>query len=182
MPFIQTPFDGLVIFEPTIFRDSRGYFFESYNEALFHQNGFRYNWVQDNQAQSTFGVVRGLHFQAPPFAQTKLIRALYGKILDVVVDLRKSQPTFGQSFTIELSDENNRQLLIPAGFAHGYSVLSETATVMYKCDQLYNKGSEGGINPLDPGLGINWKVPADQVILSEKDKLYPSFINLDSPF
>lgn len=182
MPFIETPFEVLVIFEPTIFKDSRGYFFESYNDALFQQQGFKFNWVQDNQAQSSYGVVRGLHFQAPPYAQTKLIRALTGSILDVVVDLRKDQPTFGKSFAVELSDENKRQLLIPAGFAHGYSVLSETATVMYKCDQLYNKASEGGIHPFDPALSIDWNVPADQVVLSEKDKLYPSFINLESPF
>lgn len=182
MPFIATAFADLFIFEPVVFEDSRGYFFESFNSEVFKQQGIDYNWVQDNQAKSSYGVVRGLHFQAPPFAQTKLIRALQGSILDVVVDLRKNQPTYGKAFSIILDDTNKKQLLVPAGFAHGYSVLSETAEVMYKCDQLYNKGAEGGIHPMDPALEIDWMVPRESAILSDKDKVYPSITYLISPF
>lgn len=182
MPFTPTEFAGLLVFEPRVFEDNRGYFFESYNEAVFHEAGVTMKWVQDNQARSTYGVVRGLHFQAPPYTQTKLIRALQGTILDVVVDIRKDQPTYGKVFSIELSAENKKQLLVPAGFAHGYSVLSETAEVMYKCDNLYNKGSEGGLLPTDPSLAIDWKIPEGAMVLSEKDQVYPVLSQLQSPF
>ncbi|MCM5529365.1 dTDP-4-dehydrorhamnose 3,5-epimerase [Parasegetibacter sp. NRK P23] len=182
MPFTPTEFAGLLVFEPRVFEDNRGYFFESYNEAVFHEAGVTMKWVQDNQARSSYGVVRGLHFQAPPFTQTKLIRALQGTILDVVVDIRKEQPTYGKVFSIELSAENKKQLLVPAGFAHGYSVLSETAEVMYKCDNLYNKGAEGGLLPTDPSLAIDWKIPAEAMVLSEKDQVYPVLSQLQSPF
>ena len=182
MPFTPTEFAGLLVFEPRVFEDNRGYFFESYNEAVFHEAGVTMKWVQDNQARSTYGVVRGLHFQAPPYTQTKLIRALQGTILDVVVDIRKEQPTYGKVFSIELSAENKKQLLVPAGFAHGYSVLSETAEVMYKCDNLYNKGAEGGLLPTDPSLAIDWKIPAEAIVLSEKDQVYPTLSQLQSPF
>ena len=177
MPFIKTDFSGLILFEPKIFEDSRGYFFESYNEKLFQENGFQIKFVQDNQAKSTYGVIRGLHYQLNPFAQTKLVRALSGAILDVVVDLRKNSPTYGKSFSIELSAENKKQLLVPPGFAHGYSVLSDTAEVFYKCDKLYNKQSEGGILYNDPALAIDWKVNPDKAIVSEKDTQYPTLAN-----
>lgn len=182
MPFTPTGFAGLMVFEPRVFIDNRGYFFESYNEAVFHEAGVTMKWVQDNQARSSYGVVRGLHFQTPPYTQTKLIRALQGSILDVVVDIRKDQPTYGKVFSIELSAENKKQLLVPAGFAHGYSVLSETAEVMYKCDNLYNKGAEGGLLPTDPSLAIDWQIPAEAMILSEKDQVYPVLSQLQSPF
>jgi len=170
MPFSTCEIPGLIIVEPAVFEDSRGYFFESYNQSLFEQNGIACKFVQDNQSQSSYGVIRGLHFQMNPFAQSKLIRVLGGKILDVVVDIRKGSPTFGQSFSIELSAENKKQLFIPPGFAHGFSVLSETASVLYKCDQFYNKKSEAGIRFDDPALKINWRIPAEKAIISEKDQ------------
>jgi dTDP-4-dehydrorhamnose 3,5-epimerase len=182
MPFSKTQFPGLLIFEPTVFEDSRGYFFESYNQKLFSENGIEINFVQDNQAQSSFGIVRGLHFQMDPFAQTKLIRVLSGKIIDAVVDIRKNSPTYGNAYTIELSAENKKQLLIPKGFAHGYSVISETAEVFYKCDAFYRKESEGGILWNDPKLNIDWKVPVDKVLVSEKDARYPSLENCKNNF
>ena len=175
MPFTATEFPGLMVYEPKVFGDDRGYFFESYNEQLFHAEGIGYRFVQDNQARSSYGVVRGLHFQLAPHAQTKLIRALEGSILDVVVDLRKGSPSYGKVYSIELSAENKKQLLVPKGFAHGYSVLTETAEVMYKCDAFYNKDSEGGVLFNDPALAIDWKIPADKMILSDKDKVYPVF-------
>ena len=173
MPFITTNFPDLLVYEPRVFEDSRGYFFESYNEMTFSADGVAIKFVQDNQAQSTYGVIRGLHYQQNPFAQTKLIRALSGSILDVVVDIRKGSPTYGQTFSIELSAANKKQLLVPKGFAHGYSVLSETAEVFYKCDAFYHKESEGGILYSDPALQIDWQIPADKAIVSEKDTLYP---------
>ena len=182
MPFTKTQFSGLLIFEPTVFEDSRGYFFESYNQKLFSENGIEINFVQDNQAQSSFGIVRGLHFQMNPFAQTKLIRVLSGKIIDAVVDIRKNSPTYGNAYTIELSAENKKQLLIPKGFAHGYSVISETAEVFYKCDAFYHKESEGGILWNDPKLNIDWKIPVDKVLVSEKDARYPSLENCKNNF
>src|ERR1700759_646413 len=145
MPFSKTDFPGLLIFEPLAFEDERGFFFEAYNQKIFQSEKIDIRFVQDNQSHSKYGVVRGLHYQANPFAQAKLVRALKGKILDVVVDLRKGSPKYGQSFSIELSSDNKKQLFIPSGFAHGFSVLSETADVMYKCDNFYNKESEGGI-------------------------------------
>ena len=173
MPFIKTDFPGLLIFEPKIFEDSRGYFFESYNAETFAADGHSIQFVQDNQAKSSYGVIRGLHYQLHPHSQTKLIRVLSGAILDVVVDLRKGSPCFGQVFTLELSAENKKQLLIPKGFAHGYSVLSDTAEVLYKCDAFYRKETEGGILYNDPVLAIDWKIPPDRMAVSEKDTKYP---------
>lgn len=177
MPFTKTSIPGLLIFEPRIFEDSRGYFFESYNANTFLAEGVNINFVQDNQARSTYGVLRGLHYQLAPYAQTKLVRVLSGAILDVAVDIRKGSPTFGQSFAIELSAENKKQLLVPKGFAHGYSVISDIAEVMYKCDEFYNKQSEGGIIYNDPALNIDWKIPAGQAIISEKDIILPGIDN-----
>ena len=176
MPFIPTSIPDLFIFEPVVFGDDRGYFFESYNEQTFIKSGgINIKFVQDNQARSVYGVVRGLHFQNKPASQTKLVRALQGKILDVVVDLRAGGPSYGKVFSIELSAENRKQLLVPQGFAHGYSVLSETAEVFYKCDSFYSKEAEGGVAYNDPALQIDWKIPADKMILSAKDLLYPAF-------
>lgn len=175
MPFHDTGMPGLKIFEPKVFHDNRGYFFESYNKSVFAEAGLDHEWVQDNQSRSVYGVVRGLHFQNEPFPQAKLVRVLSGVIWDVVVDIRKGSPSYGKVFGIELSSENKLQILIPRGFAHGFSVLSETVEVMYKCDNLYHKESEGSIIWNDPDLGIDWKLPADKVIVSEKDKLHPQF-------
>jgi dTDP-4-dehydrorhamnose 3,5-epimerase len=175
MPFKTCYIPGLVIVESAVFEDSRGYFFESYNQALFEQNGIVCEFVQDNQSQSSYGVIRGLHFQMNPFAQSKLIRVLAGKILDVAVDIRKGSPTFGKTFSLELSAENKKQLFIPQGFAHGFSVLSETAAVLYKCDAFYNKQSEGGIRYNDPELNIDWKIETDKASVSEKDIVLPLF-------
>jgi dTDP-4-dehydrorhamnose 3,5-epimerase len=178
MPFIKTEFPGLVVFEPKVFGDERGYFFESYNHQLFVNEGLEYNWVQDNQSSSVYGVIRGLHFQKGNHAQTKLVRCLYGSILDVVVDLRKNSSTFRQTYTVELSAEKKNALLVPKGFAHGFSVLSEYAEVLYKCDALYNKESEGGLLYNDPSLKIDWKIPAGKEIVSDKDQLNPLFAHL----
>ena len=182
MPFIKTNFPGLLIFEPVVFEDSRGYFFESYNEKNNLAEGIDIRFVQDNQAQSSYGVIRGLHYQLKPFAQTKFIRVLSGKILDVVLDLRKGSPTFGQTYSLELSAENRRQLFIPQGFAHGYSVLSETSEVFYKCDHFYNKEAEAGIQFNDPSLNIDWMIPAGKQVISEKDLKHPSFANCKNNF
>ena len=172
MAIVETAFTGLYIYEPAVFEDSRGYFFESYNEKEFIAAGIDIKFVQDNQARSSYGVIRGLHYQMAPFAQTKLVRVISGNILDVVVDLRQDSPLFGKTFTLELSDANKKQLLIPKGFAHGYSVLSDTAEVFYKCDAFYNKASEGGILYNDASLEIDWMIPTDKAIVSEKDKAY----------
>jgi len=182
MPFITTAFPGLIIFEPRVFEDSRGYFFESYNGQTFETEGLNMSFVQDNQAKSCYGVIRGLHYQLPPYGQTKLIRTLQGSILDVVVDLRVGSPTFKEVYTIELSAENKKQLLVPKGFAHGYSVISETAEVMYKCDAFYNKQSEGGLFYADPSLNIDWQIPADKAIVAEKDLANPTFENIVNTF
>lgn len=182
MPFQETDIPGLLIFEPNVLEDSRGYFFESYNENLFKQQGIDTRWVQDNQSSSSFGVIRGLHYQLPPYAQTKLIRVLRGKILDVVVDIRKGSPTYGKSFSKMLSAKNKRQLFIPKGFAHGFSVISEKAEVMYKCDCFYNKESEGGILYNDPALNIDWRIPAEAAIVSEKDKQLPLLMDCKNSF
>jgi dTDP-4-dehydrorhamnose 3,5-epimerase len=182
MAFTKTSIPGLLVFEPRVFGDNRGYFFESYNHKVFLAEHLEINFVQDNQASSIFGVIRGLHFQLEPYAQTKLIRVLSGKIIDAVVDLRKNSPTYGKAYTIELSSENKKQLLIPKGFAHGYSVISETAEVFYKCDAFYNKESEGGIAWNDPSLNINWQIPGDKATISEKDSYYPSLENCTHNF
>jgi len=182
MPFINTEIPDLLIFEPVVFNDSRGYFFESYNENVFAASGIQIKFVQDNQAKSTYGVIRGLHFQQPPFTQTKLIRTLSGSILDVVVDIRIASPTYGKAYSIELSAENKRQLLVPKGFAHGYSVLSETAEVLYKCDEFYNKQSEGGLLYNDPALGIDWQIPADKAVVADRDLQHPLLADTESKF
>ena len=182
MPFITTDFSGLLIFEPAVYKDDRGYFFESYNEQTFHREGIMNRFVQDNQSFSTYGVIRGLHYQLAPHAQAKLIRVLQGKIFDVAVDLRKNSPTFGKFMGIELSAGNRRQFLIPQGFAHGFSVLSETAEVSYKCDAFYHKDSEGGIRYDDPELNIDWQVPAGKAIVSQKDLDLPVFANCRNNF
>ena len=182
MPFIETGIQGLTVFEPKVFEDSRGYFYEAYSERVFKQEGIAINFIQDNQSSSSYGVIRGLHYQLPPHAQTKLVRAVSGIILDVAVDLRKGSPTFGKVFTIELSAENKKQLFIPKGFAHGFSVLSEKAELLYKCDTFYNKESEAGIMFNDSFLNIEWKVPADKAIISEKDANLPSFENCANTF
>lgn len=173
MKLIETGFSGLYLLEPTVFTDSRGYFMESFNAKMLTGLGLDANFVQDNQSFSKKGVVRGLHFQNAPFAQTKLVRVLSGSILDVVVDLRKDQQTFGKNFTIELSDENGLQLYVPAGFAHGFSVLSETAQILYKCDNYYHPEAEQGLLFNDPALGIDWGIAENDMILSEKDRKNP---------
>jgi len=175
MPFTVTSFPGVIIFDPAVFPDDRGFFFESYNQRLFHANQITNVFVQDNQSFSAYGVIRGLHYQREPHVQSKLVRVLQGTILDVVVDMRTGSPSFGKSFGIELSAENKKQIFIPAGFAHGFSVLSETAEISYKCDQFYNKQSEAGIRYNDPYLNIDWKIPRDQELISAKDLLLPVF-------
>ena len=175
MPFIETEIPDLLIFEPRVFEDSRGFFFESYSDQAFQAQGLSMNFVQDNQSFSHYGVIRGLHYQLDPYAQTKLIRVLQGVILDVVVDIRKGSPTYGQSLSVELSYGNKRQLLVPRGFAHGFSVLSKTADVLYKCDAFYNKQSEGGILYNDPVLNIDWRVPSGKAVVSDKDLELPVF-------
>jgi dTDP-4-dehydrorhamnose 3,5-epimerase len=175
MPFIDTDIPGLLVFEPKIFEDSRGYFFESYNEKYFTDLGIVIKFVQDNESSSLYGVVRGLHYQLAPCAQAKLIRVLEGRILDVAVDIRRGSPSFGKSFLIELTEENKKQLFIPSGFAHGFSVLSKKAVVFYKCSAFYNKESEGGIRFDDPELNIDWQIPAGKTIVSDKDRSLPLF-------
>lgn len=182
MPFTEVGIPGLLVFEPAVFADSRGFFFESYNEKIFAAQGIDIRFVQDNQSKSEYGVVRGLHYQLNPHAQTKLVRVLVGKILDVAVDIRRNSPTYGKVFTVELSADNKKQLLIPQGFAHGFSVLSETAEVLYKCDNFYNKQSEGGILLDDSTLGIDWGIPADKMILSDKDKNNKRFTEIEVNF
>lgn len=170
MNFIKTEIDSVIIVEPRVFSDARGYFFESYNEAEFIKNGIPNKFVQDNQSKSTYGVVRGLHCQLGEHAQAKLVRVLSGRVLDVAVDIRKNSPTFGKYVAVELSDENKRQLFIPRGFLHGFSVLSDTAVFAYKCDNLYAPGAEFGIRFDDPDIGVDWRVPADKIITSDKDR------------
>lgn len=172
----------MLLYEPKVFEDSRGYFFESYNENTFAAEGVYIKFVQDNQAKSSYGVIRGLHYQLDPYAQTKLIRVLSGSILDVVVDIRVGSPAYGKFYAVELSAENKKQLLVPQGFAHGYSVISETAEVLYKCDAFYHKESEGGLFYNDPQLNIDWKIPADKAIISEKDKVQPGFDSFKNNF
>jgi dTDP-4-dehydrorhamnose 3,5-epimerase len=182
MPFTATPIQGLVIYEPMVFEDSRGFFFESFNEKIFVREGITRPFVQDNQSRSGYGVIRGLHYQLSPHAQSKLVRVLSGKILDVAVDIRKGSPTYGRHFAIELSAENKKQLYIPHGFAHGFSVLSDTADVLYKCDAFYSKESEGGIRYNDPVLQIDWKIPAGREVVSEKDIQNPLFVDCKNNF
>ena len=178
----ETFIKDLVVLTPDVFEDARGYFFEGYNKNKFSAIGIDIDFVQDNQSFSQRGTLRGLHYQNPPFAQTKLVRVLQGEIMDVAVDLRKDSPTYGQHFTIRLSSENKKQLLVPQGFAHGFSVLSETAVVLYKCDQFYNKASEGGIRFDDPTLAIDWGMDFKDAIVSDKDVVLPSFEACNSQF
>jgi dTDP-4-dehydrorhamnose 3,5-epimerase len=182
MPFTSTDIPGLLLFEPDVFEDSRGYFFESYNEKKFREAGIDLRWVQDNQSSSVYGVIRGLHYQLPPFAQSKLARVLTGKILDVVVDIRKGSPTFGKTYSKVLSAKNKRQLYIPKGFAHGFSVLSAKAEVLYKCDEFYNKETENGIIYNDAELNIDWRIPEENKIISEKDLQLPIFSQCNNSF
>lgn len=182
MEFIETEIQGVVILEPRVFTDRRGYFFESYRKDEFDSRVGRTDFVQDNQSRSTYGVVRGLHFQRPPFSQAKLVRCVEGCVLDVAVDLRSGSPTYGRHVAVELSEDNRRMLFIPRGFAHGFSVLSETAVFQYKCDNYYNPASEGGISILDSSLGIDWKIPAGREILSDKDTRHPLLNDFTSQF
>jgi dTDP-4-dehydrorhamnose 3,5-epimerase len=175
MPFIKTDFEGAVVFEPQVFEDDRGFFFESYNEQVFTRNNIDSRFIQDNQSFSKYGVIRGMHYQLEPFAQSKLVRVLQGTILDVIVDIRRGSPSFGQALSIELSAVNKKQLFIPKGYAHGFSVLSETAEILYKCDEFYHKESEGGFIYNDPVMQIDWKIPAGKVIVSLKDQQLPVF-------
>jgi dTDP-4-dehydrorhamnose 3,5-epimerase len=182
MKKIETPIKDLFVIEPQVFKDDRGYFFESFNHTKFEQLGIMPHFIQDNQSYSSYGVVRGLHYQLNPNAQSKLVRVLKGKIYDVAVDLRKGSPTFGKWHGVELSDENFCQLYIPKGFAHGFSVLSEKALVLYKCDDYWNKDAERGIIYNDKNLNIDWKIPKDKMILSGKDQIYPEFAKAEMNF
>lgn len=173
MPFLSTEFSGLMVFEPRVFNDDRGYFFESYQRKVFAEAGITTDFIQDNEAKSTFGILRGLHYQVPPYAQAKLVRVVQGEVLDVVVDIRENSPTFGKHFSIRLSAENKKQLFIPRGFAHGYAVLSEEAIFCYKCDNYYSKAHEGGLRYNDPAIGIDWEINLEQAILSERDEKWP---------
>lgn len=171
MNIIKTEIEGLVIVEPRIFRDDRGYFYESFSQREFEENVCRTTFVQDNQSMSSYGVVRGLHFQKPPYCQSKLVRCIKGAVLDVAVDIRKGSPTFGKYVAVELTEDNHRQFFVPRGFAHGFAVLSEVAVFQYKCDNYYNKESEGAIAWNDEQIAVDWRLPSEKVILSEKDKL-----------
>jgi dTDP-4-dehydrorhamnose 3,5-epimerase len=175
MPFIKTNIPDLLVYEPVVFEDHRGYFMETYNERTFSEGGVGARFVQDNQARSCYGVIRGLHYQLDPYAQAKLVRVLSGAILDVAVDIRKGSPTFGKVFSIELTADNKKQLLVPKGFAHGYSVLSPIADVLYKCDSYYQKTAEGGILYNDPFLNIDWGIPDGKQIVAEKDLRHPLY-------
>lgn len=178
----KTPIEGLLVIEPQVFRDARGWFIETYQEERYQAAGITARFVQDNQSCSSYGVVRGLHFQRPPYTQAKLVSCTHGRVLDVAVDLRKGSPTYGQHFAVELNEENHLQFYIPKGFAHGFSVLSETAVFSYKCDELYHPEADGGILLSDPALAIDWQIPAAERILSEKDKKHPTLARLDNPF
>jgi len=179
MNVIETKLKGCFILEPRVFNDERGFFYESFNDKTFKEKtGLEVNFIQDNLAKSTYGVVRGLHMQRPPFAQAKLLHVYQGAILDVAVDVRKDSPTYGQHVAVELSAENKRQLFVPRGFLHGYAVLSDEALVGYKCDGFYHKDSENGIHPLDKTVNVDWQIPADKIILSEKDLNAISFSEL----
>lgn len=178
MKFIETAIKGVVIIEPRIFRDDRGYFYESYNRSTFHTAGIKADFVQDNQSASSYGVIRGLHAQAGEYAQAKLVRAIHGRVLDVAVDARENSPTYGQHISVELSDENMRQLFIPRGFLHGFSVLSPKAVFAYKCDNLYKKEAEYGARFNDPDLNIDWGIPHAQAQISEKDNAQQRFKNV----
>lgn len=182
MEVIQTNIEGVVIIEPRLFKDDRGYFFESYSERDFNRQVGEIHFVQDNESKSSYGVMRGLHFQRPPFTQSKLVRCVKGAVLDVAVDIRKGSPTYGQHVAVELTEDNHRQFFIPKGFAHGFAVLSPAAIFQYKCDNFYHPEADGGISIFDTSLGIDWRIPTDHAILSEKDTKHPLLKDFDSPF
>lgn len=182
MEVIKTKLDGVVIIEPNVFKDARGYFFESFSLREFEEKVRRINFVQDNESMSSYGVMRGLHFQRPPHAQSKLVRCVKGAVLDVAVDIRKGSPTYGQHVAVELSEDNHRQFFVPRGFAHGFAVLSETAIFQYKCDNFYAPQADGGISIVDGTLGIDWRIPTENAILSEKDTRHQCLDEFDSPF
>lgn len=182
MEVIQTSIDGVVILEPKVFRDARGYFFESFSQREFEEKIRKIDFVQDNESMSSYGVIRGLHFQRPPFTQSKLVRCVKGRVLDVAVDIRKGSPTYGQHVAVELSEWNHRQFFVPRGFAHGFSVLSEIAVFQYKCDNFYTPEADGGISIKDETLGINWQIPVEKSILSEKDVRHGCLKDFNSPF
>lgn len=187
MEIIKTAIEGILVIEPKVFGDSRGYFFESFSQREFDEKvapiiGHTIKFVQDNESMSTFGVMRGLHFQRPPFTQSKLVRCVRGSVLDVAVDIRKGSPTYGQHVAVELTEDNHRQFFIPKGFAHGFAVLSETAVFQYKCDEFYHPEADGGISIVDSSLGIDWKIPVEKALLSEKDTKHNLLKDFDSPF
>lgn len=182
MEVIKTGIEGVYIIEPRLFKDARGYFFESFSQREFEEKVGLIQFVQDNESMSSYGVMRGLHFQRPPYTQSKLVRCVRGAVLDVAVDLRKGSTTYGQHVAVELTEDNHRQFFIPKGFAHGFAVLSETAVFQYKCDEFYHPEADGGISILDASLGIDWRIPTDKAILSEKDTKHPMLNNFDSPF
>jgi dTDP-4-dehydrorhamnose 3,5-epimerase len=182
MEVIKTALDGVVVIEPRLFEDARGYFFESFSQREFDEKVGRVVFVQDNESKSSYGVMRGLHFQRPPFTQSKLVRCVKGAVLDVAVDIRKGSPTYGQHVAVELTEKNHRQIFISKGFAHGFAVLSETAVFQYKCDEFYHPEADGGISILDDSLGIDWRIPMEQAILSEKDTKHALLKDFDSPF
>ena len=178
----KTEIEGLVVIEPQVFKDTRGWFMETYNEQRYREAGIDVRFVQDNQSCSCYGVVRGLHFQRPPYTQAKLVSCTHGRVFDVAVDIRKGSPTYGKWYGVELSEENHLQFFIPHGFAHGFSVLSEKAVFSYKCDNLYHPEADGGILLSDPALAIDWKIPDGDRIISDKDTKHPILANLDNPF
>ena len=187
MEIIRTKIDGVLIIEPRIFKDERGYFFESFSQREFDEKvtpilGHRMNFVQDNESMSSYGVMRGLHYQRMPYTQSKLVRCVKGAVLDVAVDIRKGSPTYGQHVAVELTEDNHRQFFVPRGFAHGFAVLSETAVFQYKCDNFYAPQADGGISILDDSLGIDWQIPTEHAILSEKDTKHELLKDFDSPF
>lgn len=182
MDVIKTKLDSVVIIEPKIFGDARGYFFESFSQREFEEKVRKINFVQDNESMSSYGVMRGLHFQSPPFTQSKLVRCVKGAVLDVAVDIRKGSPTYGQHVAVELTEYNHRQFFVPRGFAHGFAVLSKTAIFQYKCDNFYAPQADGGVSIKDENLGIDWQIPTDKALLSEKDTLHECLKDFDSPF
>lgn len=182
MNVIKTDIEGLVIIEPRLFRDARGYFFESFSEREFAEKVAPVKFVQDNESRSSYGVLRGLHFQKPPYAQAKLVRVVKGRVLDVAVDLRKGSPTYGKYVAVELSEDNHLQFFLPRGFAHGFCVLSDEVVFQYKCDNYYAPQSEGAVIWNDPDLGIDWRIPQEDVVLSDKDRCHPTFKELDDVF
>ena len=182
MEVIRTNIDGVVIIEPRVFKDARGYFFESFSQREFDEKVRKINFVQDNESMSCYGVMRGLHFQRPPYTQSKLVRCVKGAVLDVVVDIRKGSPTYGEHIAVELTEDNRRQFFVPRGFAHGFAVLSETAVFQYKCDNFYHPEADDGISIIDDSLGIDWKIDAEKALLSEKDTKHVLLKDFDSPF